>query len=113
SFGCKEGYGVVSPVISEWLAGLRVDAYDLVFVELVHGHQFYGGHAQFFQVGNLFRQTPVGSGMLHAGTGMHGKTTNMRFINHGFQPWMPERPVVMPVKMFVSEYTFWHGSGII
>src|ERR1019366_5643991 len=51
--------------------------------------------------------------MLHARAGMNGETAHMRFINHGLRPGMPERPVVMPVEVLVSEHAFRHGSGII
>ena len=44
SFRREENYGIVSPVITEWLAFLRIDAYHLMFIEFLHGHQFYGRH---------------------------------------------------------------------
>ena len=54
SFGRKENHGIVSPVILEWLACLRIDARCLMFIELLYRHQLHGRHSQVFEIGDLF-----------------------------------------------------------
>ena len=62
-FGREKGHRIVSPVIPERLTSFGILARDRIFVELLHGHQFHGGHSQGFEIGNLFHQAPVGSRM--------------------------------------------------
>ena len=66
SFGRKVRHGIIAPVIFEPLIGLRIPARDRIFIELLHRHQFHRRHAQGFEIGNLFHQTPVGSRMVNA-----------------------------------------------
>ena len=113
SFGRKENHGIVSPVIPERLACLRIPARDGSFIELLHGHQFHSGHSQGFEIGDLFHKAPVGPRMVHARRGMNGKAANMRFVNDGLRPWMPGRLVSIPIEGLVYKYAFGHRSGIV
>ena len=53
----EERDGAVAPVVD--VAGRAV-----LFVELIDGQQFNGGHTEVPQVGNLFNQSGVGAAML-------------------------------------------------
>ena len=54
SFGRKERYGIVSPVVPQRLTCLRIAARHRSFIKLLHGHQFHSSHSQSFEIGNLF-----------------------------------------------------------
>ena len=113
TLGRTEGHGIIAPVVSEWLAGVRIETRQLVFVELKEGHQFHGRYPQFAEVRDLFHQAPVCAGVRHPGTGVDREAAHVRFINHSVRPRMPKRPVVLPVEVLVREDAFRHRASVI
>jgi hypothetical protein len=65
-FGRKENHRIISPVIPEWRAGLRMRERPRVFVELLHRHQFHGSHPQIFEIGNFSTSPRYVPGLLYA-----------------------------------------------
>src|ERR1039458_6267964 len=51
--------------------------------------------------------------MVHARLGVNGKAANMRFVNHGLRPTMPEWLVSIPLEGVVDKNTFRHRPGIV
>ena len=108
SFGCKKRYRIVSPVVPEGLMRLRIAARDGMLVELLHGHQFYSSHSQSFEIRDLFHQAEVGSRMVHARLGMDGTAANVRFVDDGCRPRMPQWPVSIPIEGIVDQDALGH-----
>jgi hypothetical protein len=72
-----EGRRVVAPVVAQRLAGVRVDAVQLVLVELLDGHQLDGRDPEVREVGNFFGEPAKGPGGLHIGALVGGKAANV------------------------------------
>ncbi len=81
--GSAEHHGIVSPVILERLAGVRIAARARGIVELQHGHQLQRSHAQALEVRKFFDQAPVGSRMIHSGTRMNRESADVGLIDDG------------------------------
>ena len=112
-FGRTEEHGIVSPVIPEQLICLRIPARHRSFIKLLHGHQLHRRHPKAFEIGNLFRQTSIGSRMVHTRLGMNGEAADMHLINDSPRPRMPGRPVSIPLVRLVDKNAFRHRAGIV
>jgi len=75
--GGKKPHRAVAPIVVHRLAGDRIGAAILEFVELEDGHQFDTVHSQFLEIGNLGHEAGIGAGMLDLGRGVTGKAARV------------------------------------
>ena len=58
-FGSKEAEWIVSPIVLEPLACLRIDPQEVILVEFLDWHQFYGCHSEVLQIRYLLDQAAI------------------------------------------------------
>jgi len=67
ALGRIESHRAVAPVIAKLFAGLGIDPFVFVFVELENRHQLDAIHPDRLEVGDLLDDSLVGAGVPHSG----------------------------------------------
>src|SRR6185437_10488919 len=60
-----------------------------------------------------FHQAAVGARMIHAGARMNREAPDMRLIDDGLRPGVPEWLISLPIEGLVDQHAFRHRCGIV
>lgn len=65
--------------------------------ELIGGHQLHCGNPQLLQIRKLFRNSRIGTSVLHTGRRMACKASGMNQVQNGIRQRSHQRSVILPV----------------
>ncbi len=103
--GREEGGRLIAPQVHQRLAGKRVHAVGIGFLELNDRKQFDRSHPQLLQIGELFHQPGKCPRIRYSGRRMLGEAAHMRLINDAVHQRDIERLIVSPIEGTLHQQT--------